>query len=132
MLYIHTIHFTHTPLICDEWFTRKCKRNMYLYLHISLCLQHISPEMVQNQAADLLKKLGSKEHAIKPTQSVDNTVYSSKYTKGVESCSVSKKKELNITCQDTCNVSPTTTNCNSFLNCPMYFTSTRTCMIYLQ
>jgi len=68
--------------------------------------------MVQNPAADLLKKLGSKEHAVKPTQSVDNTDDSSKYTKGVESCSVSKIKELNNTSQDTCNVSPTPTKGN--------------------
>ena len=71
--------------------------------------------MVQNQAADLLKKLGSKEHVVKPTQSVDDTDYSSKYTRVVESCSVSKKKELNNTFQDTCNVSPTPTKGNNFL-----------------
>lgn len=84
-----------------------------IYLHISLCLQQLSPEMVQNQAADLLRKLGSKEHVVKPTQSVDVTVYSSKYTKDVESCSASKKKELSNTCQNTCNISPTPTKGNN-------------------
>lgn len=86
-----------------------------IQLHISLCLQHLTPEMVQNQAADLLKKLGSKEHAVKPTQPVDDVACSSKYTKGVETCSVSKKKELSNTCQDTCIVSPTPTKGNNFL-----------------
>ena len=51
-----------------------------IYLHISLCFHQPSPEMVQNQAADLLKKLGSKQHAVKPTQPVDVTAYSSKFT----------------------------------------------------
>ena len=119
-VYIHNILYIYMhQLICDDIMMYDLQGNAKgtcIYLHTSLCLQHLSPEMVQNQAADLLKKLGSKEHAFKPTQSVDDTVYSSKYNKNVESCSVSKRKELNNTCQDTCNVSPTATKGNSFLN----------------
>lgn len=72
-------------------------------------LRQFSPEEVKNLAADLLKKLGSKEHAVWHSQSVDVTV-NRRYTKGIESRSASKEKEHNNT--NPCDISPTPTKAN--------------------